>query len=73
MTRNRTGPKIDPRDTPEIIYASFDKIALTDTFCKRPARKDLIQARIFPWIPFLFNLFNRMEWSTLSKALLKSR
>ena len=70
--KNSSGPRTDPCGTPEVIGTALDVLPSSTTCCVLPVRKPLIQARAFPWIPYLSSLYRSLLCASLSKALLKS-
>ena len=71
-TRNSNGPKIEPCGTPMVIGDRSDEWLLTAVNWYRFDKYDLNHWYVAPLMPYLYNLFNRMSWSTQSKTLLKS-
>ena len=70
--RNSSGPKTVPCGTPEVTREYSDFTLLHTTSWRRLVRKDSIQRRTLPWIPYRHSLLRRRLWGTVSKALLKS-
>ena len=68
-----TGPRTVPCGTLLSTSTNSDFCPSTTTTCFLPRRKLSIQVYNFPVMPYRFNLASRMLWSTLSKALLKSK
>ena len=66
-------PSTDPCVTPKSILFISDLAPLTKVYCSLGVRYDLKKLLAWPRIPCLFNFDNRISWSTLSKALVKSK
>ena len=71
--RNRRGPRTVPWGTPERTGAGEDLAPSTSTVCMRLERNDRIHRRSDPPMPNEESLLNKISWSTLSKALEKSK
>ena len=73
MMMNRIGPRTVPWGTPDVTGDGLDRAPFPETCWVLLVRKVWSQGPIFPSILNYFNLEHRMEWSTLSNALEKSR
>ena len=68
---NSSGPNTVPCGTPEVTGEYSDFTPSHTTSWRRLVRKDSIQRRTLPWIPYRRSLLRWSLWSTVSKALLK--
>ena len=71
--RNKTGPRTVPWGTPLIIIAARESCPPKTTCWLRSVRKDLIHRMSCGCTPYFSSFLRRRAWSTLSKALLKSK
>ena len=70
--KNKSGPRLDPCGTPQVIFSVSDFECLMDTFCVRVDKYDLNQDKaLFPHL-YISSFFKRTAWSTRSKAFWKS-
>ena len=73
-SRYKRGPRTDPCGTPRSKERREDRQLLTLTSCVRDVKYDFSQESTVPLIPNRVDSFyNKMEWSTVSKAADKSR
>ena len=51
LSRKRTGPRTEPRDTPDMTFAGDEWEPFIETCWVRLARKDFIQCNVDPVMP----------------------
>src|ERR1700755_3459776 len=69
---NRSGASMDPCGTPVFICCVLESISPNFIYCCLPLRYVSNHCKIRPSKPSLFNLVNRISWSIVSNALVKS-